>query len=459
MGECINKLKYLIKTIDFFGIFITFKVNERIEYISLIGGTFSIIYVIFSILYISQLSIDFLKRKNVNFIYSNKITQNPFINFTEMGFTFAFGVQLSNTAYPIVGDTLKYFKYSVDIIEYHFNETVRGLENITITHLGIRKCELEDFPELNQNYYYMNDLNYMICPIYNSTSNFSIEGLYTDYYYKIISISISLSQYSIEHYDELKNYLNNNPINMGIYFKDTAIDYLNRKQPLLFYLNYLYKDVDYEFKKITQISLSRLEFNSDEYLFMQNNKIKVSTTLSEKHNDFRYIPLKENKNEYILCEFIFEASPKILQYKRVYRKIPEFTATISGVLGFVFFLMIFIANLIERKIINQKLIHKTLKFRGNKDIDINYFIDKFNRNLDKNFSFIENNNWRYNSAEIKTSEKFIDKNTEINEKKKNSLEKNSFFEGISKINSESIPYKVDTFDKKKNKKYRTIIFK
>ena len=145
MGECINKLKYLIKTIDFFGIFITFKVNERIEYISLIGGTFSIIYVIFSILYISQLSIDFLKRKNVNFIYSNKITQNPFINFTEMGFTFAFGVQLSNTAYPIVGDTLKYFKYSVDIIEYHFNETVRGLENITITHLGIRKCELEDF--------------------------------------------------------------------------------------------------------------------------------------------------------------------------------------------------------------------------------------------------------------------------------------------------------------------------
>ena len=451
MGECINKLKYLIKTIDFFGIFITFKVNERIEYKSLIGGTFSIIYVIFSILYISQLSIDFLKRKNVNFIYSNKITQNPFINFTEMGFTFAFGVQLSNTAYPIVGDTLKYFKYSVDIIEYHFNETVRGLENITITHLGIRKCELEDFPELNQNYYYMNDLNYMICPIYNSTSNFSIEGLYTDYYYKIISISISLSQYSIEHYDELKNYLNNNPINMGIYFKDTAIDYLNRKQPLLFYLNYLYKDVDYEFKKITQISLSRLEFNSDEYLFMQNNKIKVSTTLSEKHNDFRYIPLKENKNEYILCEFIFEASPKILQYKRVYRKIPEFTATISGVLGFVFFLMIFIANLIERKIINQKLIHKTLKFRGNKDIDINYFIDKFNRNLDKNFSFIENNNWRYNSAEIKTSEKFIDKNTEINEKKKNSLEKNSFFEGISKINSENIPYKVDTFDKKKIK--------
>ena len=106
----------------------------------------------------------------------------------------------------------------------------------------------------------MNDLNYMICPIYNSTSNFSIEGLYTDYYYKIISISISLSQYSIEHYDELKNYLNNNPINMGIYFKDTAIDYLNRKQPLLFYLNYLYKDVDYEFKKITQISFFSFDY-------------------------------------------------------------------------------------------------------------------------------------------------------------------------------------------------------
>ncbi len=78
----------------------------------------------------------------------------------------------------------------------------------------------------------MNDLNYIIYPIYNYTSNFSIEVLYIDYYYKI--------------------YLNNNPIEMVIFFKDTAIDYLNRKQSLFFLLNYLYKDIDYEFKRVSR---------------------------------------------------------------------------------------------------------------------------------------------------------------------------------------------------------------
>ena len=38
--------------------------------------------------------------------------------------------------------------------------------------------------------------------------------------------------------------------------------------------------------------------------------------------------------------------------------------------------MVVIANLIERKAIDQKLIHKMLKFKGNKIIDIDYFIEK-----------------------------------------------------------------------------------
>ena len=83
-------------------------------------------------------------------------------------------------------------------------------ENIIRTPTGIRRCEIDDF-QIGE-HYFLNDLNYIICPIINSTSYFSVDGLYTESYYKAISINVHLADYAINDFNELEIYLTKTPI-------------------------------------------------------------------------------------------------------------------------------------------------------------------------------------------------------------------------------------------------------
>ena len=456
METCKKKLKAILKRVDYFGTFLTFRVNEEIEYKSIIGGTFSILYAIIVILYITTMSLDFIQRKNLNFIYSTKITQDPYINLSDINFNFAFGIQFSKTATSAIKETRKFFDYNVSIVEYFSNEYIVGKENIIYREIKTRRCTEDDFPEL-LTHFYLNDLGDMICPIVDSTSNFSIEGLYTDSYYKTISIKLSLSQYSIDNYQELTDYLNGTPIEFALFYKDTAIDYENRKNPLPSFLNYYYKGIDIDFIKYTEIDLSKLEFKNDENLIFEGNKLTIKATHFSSRDLFRYVYSRLHDKEYSICEYIIKSSSTILQLKRTYEKLPEFAANISGIISFIFFVMILIANIIEIKIIDQKLIHKMLKFRGNKNIDVNYFVEKFNHHFQNDFTsnlvgINEKGNLKYNSVD------FNNKKKENKENLRNiKIRKiNSFFEGLNNINCESIPNKIEKYEEKNETKIENV---
>ena len=136
MKKYSKEIKTFIKKIDFFATYISFKVNEEIEYKSLIGGTFTIIYVIFALGYIIIMSTNFIKRKNLNFIYSNKIMRQPFVNLSDISFTFAFGIQYSESTFPAIEDLYLYFNYSIKLIEWV------GKDDIYEKYLQFRKCEV-----------------------------------------------------------------------------------------------------------------------------------------------------------------------------------------------------------------------------------------------------------------------------------------------------------------------------
>ena len=83
MGNCFNVIKKVIKKCDFFGTFITFRINDEIEYKSIIGGLTSIIFLILAILYTIYVGIPFIQRENIEFIFSHKIIENKtYINLT-----------------------------------------------------------------------------------------------------------------------------------------------------------------------------------------------------------------------------------------------------------------------------------------------------------------------------------------------------------------------------------------
>ncbi len=137
--------------------------------------------------------------------------------------------------------------------------------------------------------------------------------------------------------------------------------------------------------------------------------------------------IETNKN--ILFQYIIGVSPKIIYLKRTYEKIPELFANISGIINFILFLFTAFANSIERIAINKKLIHRVIKFKGNKHINVNYFIKKFNFN---NINFDKN---KINLKECYEKENSLLNNTDLNTD--DNLKNNINQEEDEKINERS----------------------
>ena len=236
MVSCIKLLKRVIKECDFFGTLITFQINNDYDYKSLIGGISTIIYSIIAGAYILYMSLRFILRKEVNFIYSNKILDSgPFVNLYETGFNIAFGVRYSNNGKPANEDTKKYLNYNFySIVWVHDSDK-------QYTPIGIKNCNVDDFPKVVEESFYENSIDSMLCPVLNSSMNFSIDGLYTDYYYKYFIIETRMTEYAMNHYDEFTRFIEKTPIEAMIYFMDSAIDYSHRSNYLPQYINYLYK--------------------------------------------------------------------------------------------------------------------------------------------------------------------------------------------------------------------------
>jgi hypothetical protein len=98
------------------------------------------------------------------------------------------------------------------------------------------------------------------------------------------------------------------------------------------------------------------------------------------------------------------------------------------------------SNLIQKMAINQQLIYKMLKFKGNKNININYFVTKF-----KNINFNENSKFSVKKFNYYPETNF--NNSVKNENKK-------IIELFAKINLESVPFDDNNIEKKNDIQYK-----
>jgi len=422
MKKCSQKIKDMIRAVDLFGTFISFRVDQEIKYKSLIGGACTIIYIIIAFIYILYMAIPFLKRKEINFTFSNKIvSKNPFVNLTSSNFIFAFGPLYSSDAASAIEDTLKFFTYKINIIEWI------GIDDFFSKEITYKFCNESNFPSSLKEQFEVNELNELYCPIINQNLNFSLDGLYTDDYYKFITIEMILNDYGKNNFDEVKEFIKENPILMSFFFIDTAIDYENRYFPLPLYINYITKDIDFDYLKKSEVFLSSLEFSNDDNFFIHKQSLKKNIMFDRSEDSFRVIKDRNDENIYAIFQYEVKVSPKITTLKRKYQKLPEFVASLSGLLYFFLVVLLVCANLMEKKVINQKLIHKMLKFKGNKNININYLIDKF-----KNSNVINTSEKSKSTMENQTNDCFQNNFNNTDKKKE-------ITELFSKINLERIP--------------------
>ena len=374
MEKCQKCLKSAIKACDGFGTFITFRINDDIEYKSLIGGCSTILFVIITVIYTTYCCSGFFSRKNVDFIFTNKIVQtDPQINLTSSHFNVAFGVQYSEDAMSAIENTSLYFTYKMNIVEWV------GDDDLIAHPFSFKQCEASDFYNVVDEAFENNDIGQYICPDFFNKSNFTLEGLYTDYYFKFIELEIRLTEYALSNLDEVEEVMKENPLEMAIFFLDSAIDYENRKDAIPSFINYSYKVIDFDFVKTTEIFISSLEFQNDDNLLFDNSKLTIDAMFDHSLDSFRYVPDRSDQEETLVGKFIIKASPKIIQVNRQYQKFPSFLADLTSLLEEILVLMLLFVNFVERKAVDHKLINKMLKFRGSKYYDIDYLINVFNK--------------------------------------------------------------------------------
>ena len=417
--------KNIIRELDYFGTIVSFRLGEDLKYKSLIGGTCTIIYIIIALIYILYMLIPFLKRKEINFTFSNKIiSKNPYVNLSSTNINFAFGALFSSDQASAIQNTTKYFDYKINIIEWV------GIDDFFEKEIFFNFCNQSDYPSSLYDQFEVNELNELYCLLINKNNinylNYSLDGLYTDDYFKFITIDFFLSEYGKNNFDEVKIYLRENPLLMSLFFVDTAIDYENRHVPLPVYINYITRDIDFDYTKKSEIFFSSLEFINDDNFFFNKESLTKNVMFDRCEDSFRFIQDRNEEENYNLFHIEIKVSPKVTTLKRKYQKLPEFVASLSGLLSFLLVFIFVCCNLIERKAINQELIHRMLKFRGNKNININYLIDRF-KNLKYTNEFEQN--------------EFLKK--KIDEKKNDHNSKENMNEKIIKLfsnmNVESIP--------------------
>ncbi len=420
-----KKVKNIIRELDYFGTIVSFRLGEDLKYKSLIGGTCTIIYIIIALIYILYMLIPFLKREEINFTFSNKIiSKNPFVNLSSTNINFAFGALFSSDQASAIENTTKYFDYKINIIEWV------GIDDFFEKEIFFNFCNQSDYPSSLDDQFEVNELNELYCLLINKNNinylNYSLDGLYTDDYFKFITIDFLLNEYGINNFDEVKIYLRENPLLMSLFFVDTAIDYENRHVPLPVYINYITRDIDFDYTKKSEIFFSSLEFINDDNFFFNKESLTKNVMFDRCEDSFRFIQDRNEEENYNLFHIEIKVSPKVTTLKRKYQKLPEFVASLSGLLSFLLVFIFVCCNLIERKAINQELIHRMLKFRGNKNININYLIDRF-KNLKYTNEFEQN--------------EFLKK--KIDEKKNDHNSKENMNEKIIKLfsnmNVESIP--------------------
>ncbi len=264
----------------------------------------------------------------------------------------------------------------------------------------LKYCDIKDFDyDVNDTFYNIK-LNKFYCPIINETTNYTLEGLYTDKYFKFIEIIFKLNEYSKNNLDEVKEFMKNNPVEMIIYLMDSSIDYENRLNPISKYINEINKWLDFENRKETQITYSDVEFEDDQHYYLNSIKKINIAYLDNNVDTFRFVKRNENLDDEILGTFIIKASYRKIKYKRIYQKLPSFLAHVSGLIELTYLISFFIVRFLDKILIDKIIINKMFKFRGNNNFNFDYLKILCREDELKNNKLKNNNNFYYQNKKI-----------------------------------------------------------
>ena len=444
-----------LKGIDFFGKLPEFYIKGRTKQPTIIGRTFTIIFIIiYIIIFIYKLYRMFI-RLDITFYDSYSTTEEtPSINITNENFYLMFSLY-NDSGLPFIDESI-YYPMA------YFNED--DLERIELEKCNIDKIGSkyrQFFRETDlENYYCLSDVNYTFLGYINS---------------------IKLQLFPCKNYTEINNnckpkevideYLNGKTFEVD--FEDILITPLNYDSPVKERINLIYTSIYKTFGQYMYTEMQLVNIETSTNIFGFDFLTNPKNDYFIKYYSLEILPqpgynLDDETNDYPIVEIEFQLNDKILLEKRQYIQLIDVLGEVGGLMQIIFsffgVICSFVTDILYKKSIANNLFSfdlrkKIISIKKGKDLifKINHNKTKKEKNLGNIITSENNHINNINKEKLLIMDTSNDK--EINYKmndnylinKKNIIEINSFVNETNKANYDTTSVKNYSKEKEKNK--------
>ena len=405
-----KSIKKFLRTIDIFGIPLTFRYKKNDKYSTSLGGLTIIIFIILAIAFGVYYFIPFVKRQNLSIIYyTMNIPKTEQIKFKDSKAAFAIGFDCQKNGRLKVEDVFK-----LDAVFANYVKEMDGTYHKDKYPQTTHNCVYEDFyNNYNSSFDYLNLKNYQCL----ENNKHIIEGIYADKIFSYYEFSVAAINDTDETFNNIDEYLFENDCKLQLVFTDITIDLSNYKEPIKPFLNSFFIQLN------PTLFIKRNVFYMNQYLYDDDSLIAVfnseekpeqTKTLFSRYEEYSlYIGLDREitrpadyKN---YAKIYMRSDLKKTEIRRTYQKITEFYADASSILVGIYEFLIIIISIINNFYAENSIVKKLFIFKGinNKYFNIKNRHKKINELLSLNgnnnnvVTFSRNNN-RLNTNLIST---------------------------------------------------------
>ena len=386
-----KSIKKFLRTIDIFGIPLTFRYKKNDKYSTSLGGLTIIIFIILAIAFGVYYFIPFVKRQNLSIIYyTMNIPKTEQIKFKDSKAAFAIGFDCQKNGRLKVEDVFK-----LDAVFANYVKEMDGTYHKDKYPQTTHNCVYEDFyNNYNSSFDYLNLKNYQCL----DNNKHIIEGIYADKVFSYYEFSVAAINDSDETYNNIDEYLFENDCKLQLVFTDITIDLSNYKEPIKPFLNSFFIQLN------PTLFIKRNVFYMNQYLYDDDSLIAVfnseekpeqTKTLFSRYEEYSlYIGLDREitrpadyKN---YAKIYMRSDLKKTEIRRTYQKITEFYADASSILVGIYEFLIIIISIINNFYAENSIVKKLFIFKG---INNKYFnIKNRHKKINELLSLNGNNN-------------------------------------------------------------------
>jgi len=427
MNEILNKY---IKILDFSSVNYYFHINGKETFKTSFAGFSYLCLILFLIYYIYQELFSLFNKKNFKINSTEKIYDSPpELNLLKFNMNFIFGVNydVNKTAVPF--EILnKYIQEDIYFVT-KFNATYKEKKQI-----NFKTCEENDL----SNPFNKND-NFFIEKKYKdfrclSNTNFTLKGAFEQGIFQYLEYGVYLNMETFENdTSNTIKFFSENLFNVIIKYFELSLNLDNIDNPIRSYEKNIFDYINFNFIKKINLDYSQYFFKNDEDLifesFQQNNLAKLNN-IEEYY--FNILNPKKNVQDYkLLFKYYIRSSPKYYKLDRVFIKIPDSLAKITGIASNLFILIAYIISIYNKFKSKEELVNHLLKFKDNYILtdSLKMNIEELNKEYEKKFQKyihpekLMSNILQKNNINKTQNDKL--KSCNLNEKSNKSISKNN----------------------------------